>query len=594
MSTLELAMIGNCNIAALIDRRARIVWGCFPRLDGDPMFCAMLLDHGEAESGYFDIELKGLARTEQRYRRNTPIVETILHAEDGSVLQITDFAPRFEQFGRTFRPMMIAREVKPLAGMPRIKIRLRPMANYGSETPERTQGSNHIRFVGHGLTLRLTTDAPLSYIGQEISFTLDGPLHFLLGPDETVAQSPAHVYRDFFEQTEHHWLEWCRYLSLPFEWQEAVIRAAITLKLANFEDSGAIVAAVTTSIPEAPNTERNWDYRFCWLRDSYFVVHALNRLGVIRPMEDYLRFIIDVADVTEVQDLQPVFGITQEMKLTETVADALPGYRGMGPVRIGNGAYTQIQNDGYGHVVLALTQSFFDHRLSKPGDESLFLRLETLGHKALQKWSQPDAGLWEFRSRTAVHTFSALMCWAACDRLARIARHLGLPERQRFWRKEAEKIRSAILEQAWSEKRNSFVGVLGGEELDASLLLMGDLGFLRFSDPRFIGTVETLEKELRRGNYLFRYAAEDDFGRPETSFNVCTFWFIDALAGIGRQEKARELFETMLAARNHVGLLSEDVDPANGELWGNFPQTYSMVGLINSAMRLSKTWKEAF
>ena len=244
--------------------------------------------------------------------------------------------------------------------------------------------------------------------------------------------------------------------------------------------------------------------------------------------------------------------------------------------------------------MLAATQSFFDHRLSSPGDESLFRRLETLGHKALSKWCEPDAGLWEFRNRQHVHTFSALMCWAACDRLARIARRLSLGERQRFWRQEAEKIRSAILEQAWCDKRNSFVGVLGGGELDASLLLMGDLGFVRFSDPRFIGTVETLEKELRRGNYLFRYAAEDDFGRPETSFNVCTFWFIDALAGIGRREKARELFETMLAARNHVGLLSEDVDPATGELWGNYPQTYSMVGLINSAMRLSKTWEEAF
>ncbi len=594
MSTLELAMIGNCNIAALIDRRARIVWGCFPRLDGDPMFCALLLNHGEAEAGFFDIELKGLARSEQRYRRNTPIVETILYAEDGSAVQVTDFAPRFKQFGRTFRPMMIAREIKPLAGLPMISVRLRPMVNYGKSRPTRTQGSNHIRYVGEELTLRLTTDAPVSYVSEETAFTLDEPMHFLLGPDETVAGSVALACREFFEQTETYWFEWCRYLAVPFEWQEAVIRAAITLKLASFEDSGAVVAAITTSIPEAPGSQRNWDYRFCWLRDSYFVVHALNRLGVTRSMEGYLRFLVDVADVKDVEDLQPVFGITQKSDLTETVAEALPGYRGMGPVRIGNGAYTQIQNDGYGHVVLAVTQTFFDQRLTKPGDESLFRRLEALGDKALLKWSEPDAGLWEFRSRKAVHTFSALMCWAACDRLARIAGRLGIAERQRFWRHRAEDIRSAILEQAWSEKHNSFLGELGGGELDASLLLMGDLGFLSYKDPRFIGTVEALERELRRGNYLFRYAAPDDFGRPETSFNVCTFWFIDALAGIGRREKARELFEAMLASRNHVGLLSEDVDPTSGELWGNFPQTYSMVGIINSAMRLSRTLEEAF
>jgi GH15 family glucan-1,4-alpha-glucosidase len=289
-----------------------------------------------------------------------------------------------------------------------------------------------------------------------------------------------------------------------------------------------------------------------------------------------------------------VFGITQEKDFPEWQADALPGYRGMGPVRIGNDAYKQIQNDGYGHVVLASAQSFFDERLPTPGDESLFFRLEALGEKAVEKWDKPDAGLWEFRSRADVHTFSSILCWAACDRLSRIAEHLGLDERAAYWDRHAGDIREAILEKAWNEEKKCMAAAFGGSELDASLLLMGELGFLDYDDPRFVGTVDAIERELRRGNFLFRYAAEDDFGRPETAFNVCTFWFIDALAGIGRVDEAREIFEAMLGSRTKLGLLSEDLDPVSGELWGNFPQTYSMVGLINSAMLLSRRWEDAF
>ncbi|MDX1581738.1 MAG: glycoside hydrolase family 15 protein, partial [Alphaproteobacteria bacterium] len=397
----------------------------------------------------------------------------------------------------------------------------------------------------------------------------------VLGPDETLSEGLLAAGRDFLEQTEQYWQEWCRYLSLPFEWQPAVIRAAITLKMSSFEESGAIIAAATTSIPEAPDTGRNWDYRLCWLRDSYFTVHALNRLGVTRTMEGYLRFLINVADVSRVEDLQPVFGITQEKDFPEWQADALPGYRGMGPVRIGNDAYKQIQNDGYGHVVLASAQVFFDERLPSPGDESLFYRLEALGEKAIQKWDKPDAGLWEFRNRADVHTFSSILCWAACDRLAAIATHLGLNERAGYWERHASDIREAILERSFNREKNCIAAAFGGSDLDASLLLMGELGFLPYDDPRFIGTVEAIEKELRRGSHMFRYAAEDDFGRPETAFNVCTFWFIDALAGIGRLDEAREMFEGMLASRTKLGLLSEDLNPETHELWGNFPQTYS-------------------
>jgi GH15 family glucan-1,4-alpha-glucosidase len=347
-------------------------------------------------------------------------------------------------------------------------------------------------------------------------------------------------------------------------------------------------------VPEAPNSGRNWDYRYCWLRDAYFVVHALNRLGATRTMEEYLRYITNVAASMTDGRLQPVYSITLESQLVEREETKLAGYRGMGPVRVGNQAYEHVQNDVYGSVIMAATQMFFDQRLSQPGNARIFERLEKIGEQAIRVFDKPDAGLWEFRTKTKVHTFSAVMCWAACDRLARVASRLQLENRAAYWRKHADHIHGVITEKAWNERRNSFVESFGGEDMDASLLLLHHLGFLASDDPRFAGTVAAVEQDLRRGDFLLRYATSDDFGVPETAFTTCTFWYIDALAALGREDEARELFENMLTCRNHVGLLSEDLDPETRELWGNFPQTYSMVGLISSAMRLSKPWEEAF
>jgi GH15 family glucan-1,4-alpha-glucosidase len=600
MADLDLAPIGNCIIAALIDKRGRHVWCCLPRFDGDPVFCS-LLDHREGgaggqagEGGFFETAVEELFAAEQRYVGNTAIVETTLTDAAGATVRVVDFAPRFERFGRIFRPMMLIRRIEPVNGRARIRVRMRPRFSYGSVRPAMTYGSNHVRYVAGETALRLTTDAPVGYVVEEEPFVLDGPLHFVIGPDEGPPQSVASLAREFLEETSHYWTEWSRQLSIPFEWQDAVIRAAITLKLCSFEESGAIVAALTTSIPEYADSGRNWDYRFCWLRDAYFVVHALNRLGATGTMEEFIRYITNVAALEPAGILKPVYAIMPSRALDEREVPSLAGYRGMGPVRVGNLAHVQVQNDSYGSVVLAAAQMFFDRRLTRAGDLALFQQLEALGTHAARLGLTPDAGLWEFRGRTRVHTHSAVMCWAACRRLAKIAHRLGLAERQAHWWSEADRLREAIVEQAWNPQLNSFVACFGGEDIDASLLLLQEVGFLSASDPRFLGTLELVEKRLRRGNHLLRYDTADDFGLPHTSFIVCTFWYIDALAVVGRREEARELFEQILAARNHVGLLSEDLDPASGKLWGNFPQTYSMVGLIVSAMRLSRSWEEAF
>jgi len=589
---LELAVIGNCTWGALIDSRARLVWACLPRFDSDPLFPA-LLDAAPEHDGSFTIDLVDFESCEQSYDGNTAILVTVLRDRAGNALEIRDFAPRFVNRGRFYRPALLVRRLRPLRGDPRIRILLRPRHGYGALRPSLTRGSNHLRIVTPDLTMRLTTDGPIAYVAGAVPFVLDRPIDLILGPDESLAGAIGATARDFDERTRDYWTEWSRTLSIPFEWQDAVIRAAITLKLCHFEETGAIVAALTTSIPEAPDTGRNWDYRFCWLRDAYFVIHALNQLGATKTMEAYLSYIQNLASGAEGQ-LQPVYGIALEANLEERTEPQLAGYRGMGPVRVGNQAYRQPQHDVYGSLVLAATHSFFDQRLLHRGGMRLFELLERFGARAALLWDQPDAGLWELRTRSHVHTFSAAMCWAACDRLAKIALQLGEAARAARWRAEADRIRAGILEQAWSEKRNSFAASFGGHEMDASLLLLNEIGFIAAEDPRFASTVAAVEKDLRRGPYLLRYAEPDDFGAPSTAFNVCTFWYIGALTALGRRDEARELFENMLARRNRLGLLSEDLDPATGELWGNFPQTYSMVGLITAATRLSKSWGDAF
>ncbi|HXZ55306.1 MAG TPA: glycoside hydrolase family 15 protein [Burkholderiales bacterium] len=595
MSGLDLALIGNSSVAALLDAQARIVWSCLPRFDSDPAFCALLRpEEGPDRRGLFEVDLADFERSEQAYIAHTPILRTRLYDRHGGGVEIVDFAPRFQQFGRLFYPVMLMRQIRPLAGSPRIRVRLRPMCDYGARRPPVTWGSNHVRYVMPDMDLRLTTDLSITAVLEETPVVLREPVSLVLGPDETLHVSPGEAFRRFLDETAAWWRDWVRGLAISFEWQEPIIRAAITLKLNAYEDTGAIVAAVTTSIPESAGSGRNWDYRYCWLRDAYFVVNALNRLNATGTMERFLDFIINTAAGTNGADLQPVYSVTGKAGIAESEAPSLPGYRGMGPVRIGNQAYSQHQHDVYGAAVLAAAHVFFDARLALRSDQALFRQLERLGERAAALYDQPDAGLWELRGARHVHTFSSVMCWAACDRLAKIAARIGLEDRARHWRSRADAMHAAICERAWNAKRSSFASTFGGEHLDASLLLLHELDFLRPDDPRFAGTVRAVEKDLKRGDFVFRYTQPDDFGVPDNAFAVCTFWYVDALASLGRAQQARSLFESLIARCNQHGLLSEHIEPATGELWGNFPQTYSMVGLINSAMRLSISWDQAF
>lgn len=591
-SNLNLGVIGNCSIAALVDEQARIVWGCFPRIDSDPTFCSLLMGSSDKDYGYFSIELVDQARSSQRYLRNSAILETILYDLHGGSIQILDFAPRFYHYGRVFHPTMVIRRITCMNGLPRVVVKLRPANEKGAHPAETVLGSNHIRFLGTEQSLRMTSDGPASLIYNETPFVLQKPINLILGPDEPLHDSPRSVGTAFLEKTLDYWKGWVKHLSLPLEWQDVVIRAAITLKLCSFYETGGIVAALTTSIPEYQGTSRTWDYRYCWLRDAYFVVQALNRLSTSGTMENYVAYVKNLVVASHDKTLQPLYGLSYEKDLPEETADHLNGYRDNGPVRFGNAAFTQKQNDTYGSVILALTPGFFDERLDHDGDTQLFSLLEGLGEQAAALWNEPDAGLWEYRTRADVHTYSSAMCWAACDRLAQIARQLKLTERAEKWEKLAAPMQQQILEKAWNPEIESFTSSFGGKDLDASLLLLPEIGLLPADDPRFLKTLENIEKNLKHGYGLFRYKNPDDFGQPETLFTVCSLWYAMALHRVGRKDDARDVFTHILNQRNALGLLSEGAHPETNELWGNYPQTYSMVGLIQVARLLSRSWDQ--
>ena len=592
---LNLWPIGNCQASALIDEKARMVWSCLPRFDSPPIFSALLQGtkntDGEVQ-GFWSIELEDCVQLTQKYERNTAILVTEMRDRQGSGLRIQDFSPRFQQRGRSYRPVALARIVTPLSGSPRVRVRLRPVTGWTTNRPTQTLGSNHIRFPLDELILRLTTDAPIRMCNDERCFRVEKKLHFFLGPDESFVGDIAPTLTQMLNNTRMEWRSWVRGLATPPQWQEEVIRAAITLKLCQYEETGAIIAAMTTSIPEFPDSGRNWDYRFCWIRDAYYTVEALNRLGALDVLEGYLTYLRNIVDDARGGHIQPMYKVMGEGNIPERHIDSLTGYRDMSPVRSGNDAFKQIQHDAYGQIVLSSAQAFFDERLFRKSGLEDFHALERVGDLAWSVYDKPDAGPWELRTKASVHTYSAAMCWAACDRLAKVAGVLGQATRSRHWDFRAHAMREKIIENAWRPNSDAISSTWDEDERDASLLQLLDLGLIEANDPMFKKTLFRLEKVLRRGDHLLRYAHEDDFGLPQTSFNVCTFWFIEALYLSGRKDEARSIFESMLSMRTAAGLLSEDIDPYSHEHWGNYPQTYSLVGIINCAVLLSQDWRD--
>ncbi|MEW6363585.1 MAG: glycoside hydrolase family 15 protein [Acidobacteriota bacterium] len=582
----ELGLIGNCQFAALVHQSGEIVWCCLPRFDSEPVFSTLLdARHG----GRFLVAPAGGESGKQRYLPNTNVLVTEFRASDGA-FRVIDFAPRFGQYGRRFHPTQIVRILEPLGGMPRVRAYCEPRRGWDRGVPSAVLGSNHVRYDNFADPLRLWTDVPLSYLGGQ-PFALTERRHFLLSWGASVEESLPALCDRFLTETVRYWQRWVKHCDVPPLYQEEVIRSALALKLHCFEDTGAIVAATTTSIPESPGSGRTWDYRYCWLRDAFHVLGAFRLLGQFEERESFVQYLFNVVAGNSNLDLAPLYRIDGTGDLDERVLEGWAGYSDEKPVRIGNLAARQRQNDIFGELVLALAPVFLDDRFRAEQTSIMLELIDRLAQKAISVAGTPDAGIWEYRREARPQTFSSVMCWAAADRMALVAgRHL--PERRQFYVDAADNIRREILSGAWNESPGGFAATYGGSDLDAALLNLPMLHFLPPGDERLIATVDAVARQLGRGGWVLRYQSDDGLGVPSVAFTICTFWLAQALAALGRTAEAKAVFETALSARSPLGLMSEDYDPLTRRMWGNFPQAYSHVGLIHAAFSVSPPWRD--
>ena len=581
-----LGIVGNCSYSALL-RDGSVEWLCWPRPDSSFVF-GPLLDR--ERGGAFTVEGIDATDVRQEYVENTNVLRTVFRCSGGE-FELLDFAPRFQLYDRFFKPSMFVRILRPLSGEPRARVRCHPVYEYGLIETRYWRASNHIEFTGFPVPVRLTTNVPLTYVEDEQPFLLEEDRHLVLTWGEPLEVGLEETAERFLERTLDYWRRWVKHTRVPRDYQSEVIRSALTLKLHQYEDTGALLAATTTSLPEHPGSGRTWDYRFCWLRDAYFTLNALERLGHSEEMERFLGYLRNLAEERH-GALQPVYRISGASDAAERELEHLAGYRGEQPVRIGNQAFEHVQNDVYGEMVLAVSRLFLDTRFAGEVPPPTAVEIvQELVDQIEGRLEEPDAGLWEFRGRTRLHSFAVLMHWAGARRAVEVAETLGAAGLAAQARKVETQAAELLDTRCWNDEVGALTQVAGEPQLDAALLLAVHLGYLEPDDPRATSHVDAIRSALSvDGGLLRRYTTPDDFGEPQAVFTVCTFWLVEALAILGRTTEARELFERLLGLHNGLGLYSEDILPDTLEQSGNFPQTYSHVGLINAAFRLSRKW----
>ena len=583
----DYGFIGNLLSCALVANDGSIDWLCLPRFDSDACFAALL---GTEENGYWKIApASDDAKVTRRYRDGSTILETRFETADG-IVTLIDFMPisQDEEHVDLFR---IVRGDKGHVPM-RMEFVLR--FGYGETVPWVRRTDFGLRAVAGPDAVELHTHAELR--GENYHTVAE----FSVGEGASVPFAlcwhPSHRARETridpearLAETDAWWREWsgrCRFGDhAPHPWREAVVRSAITLKGLSYGPTGGILAAATTSLPERIGGERNWDYRYCWIRDATLTLYALLTSGYREEARAWRQWMLRAA-AGHPSQLQIMYGLSGERRLNETTLDWLDGYEGSKPVRIGNAAHDQLQIDVYGELMDALhVGRKFQLEPSRESWSFQQVLLEILK----RRWPRPDKGIWEVRSGARHFTHSKLMAWVAYDRAVKGVEDYGLSGKVEEWRREREKIRGEILAHGWSEKRQSFVQTYDGEALDAALLMIPTVGFLPADDPRVVSTVLAIRRDLTEDGLLLRYrtdASDDGVSGQEGSFLVCTFWLADALSMIGRTDEAKELFERLLSLRNDLGLLAEEYDPREKRHLGNFPQAFSHVGLINTANNL--------
>ena len=585
-STLNFGIIGNCQSSALINENSSIDWCCLPQFDSGSVF-AKILD--EEKGGSFKIECDETYNTSQNYIENTSILVTKFENEEKS-FEVIDFMPRYQkENGSFYSPPEIIRFIKLVKGKPRFKILYDPKLEYALGNTNTYIKDEFIVSVvdekRYG-TLYLYTDLNKKDIIKGHEIEIDTDCFLSVSYNEKIESVTLNQVILDFEKTKIYWMNWCHKTPKFKNYNSEILRSAMTLKLLTFEKTGAVLAAATTSLPETIGEVRNWDYRFCWIRDASMVIKIITKLGHKKIVKNFIDFIVNlIPDKNE--KLQIMYGISGEKILTEKILSHFIGYENSKPVRIGNAAYSQKQNDIYGILMDAIHFKIDKYREDNDKHEELWSIVKLIIWVVEKNWKLPDRGIWEFRNENRHFTFSKLLCWVAVDRAIKISKIFKRKKSSKKWEILRKEIKTDILENGWNKRKKAFTQSYGSNDLDASVLLMEQYEFIDAMDPKYISTVKAIERELSFEGLLFRYKNIDDFGKPSSSFTVCSFWFAYSLFKIGEEEKSRKYFNELLSYSNHLGLFSEDLDFKSKRLLGNFPQAYSHLALIETAMNFN-------
>lgn len=583
---LQYGIIGNCKTSALVNRKGSIEWMCYPRFDSSSVF-AKILDKNKG--GSFDIIPDRKSEYEQHYIENTNILETIVKNEDYS-FRIIDFFPRYKKImpkkrNRMFKINQLIRIVEPLQGKPKVKISFNPRLDYARDETHLTDHDNYIKVQKEHKNLYFMTNLEHDKILNPEFTELNTRKYFILGDKHS--EYTVKKCLSILNATKKYWKKWVDTLVLPEENRDRIIRSALTLKLLTYSETGAIIAASTTSIPEEIGSERTWDYRYCWVRDAAFCAEAFKKIGRDYEAKTLMEFIIEKALRDDF--IQPLYGIRGETRIKEYTLDHLEGFMGSKPVRAGNAAYNQIQHDIYGEIINIIYLYFVYYQYEKKMTKKFWRFLIYVVNQIRFNWERKDSGIWEFRGIYEHFTFSKLMCYVGVDRAIKVAQHFGKEEYVNDWLELKEEIRNELLTHGYNQEVNAFTIYYGSQDLDAANLLMAHFEFLENTDPRLINTIKAMYNNLLHDKFAVqRYNMHDDFGISKSAFTICSFWLVDALHYIGETEKAHDIYNRLLKKSNHLWLYSEDIDIESKKLIGNFPQAYTHIALINSSLLLSE------
>lgn len=587
MNNLNYGIAGNCRTAYLVSETGAIDWLCLPYFDSSSVF-ARLLD--KEKGGTFEILVDEDCNIEQSYIRNTNILCT-RYTKGQDSFEVLDFMPRYKSNNSDYYyPPDVIRYFIYRYGKPSFRVRYMPALEYAKYKTKTIIEDDYIKsFTERGEydSLYLYTNLKKEDILNQSEIFLEKDAFILLSYNQKLLKQTMEMQYLQLHKTKAYWIDWAYSLTSFTKYQREIVRSALVLKLLSFEKTGAVLAAVTTSLPESIGRNRNWDYRYCWIRDASMVVRVLAKLGHLNTVKQFMNFIIDIIPDKD-EKIQIMYGINRQKTLREETLDHLSGYEDSKPVRIGNAAYLQKQNDIYGVLMDVIYQQFKIFDTSLENSEFLWTLARSIVKIVEENWRNPDKGIWEIRTEEKHFTFSKVLCWVAIDRGISIARIIRKDKYAEQWRQLANEIREDILKNAWNDEAKSFTQFYGSKDQDAANLLMESYGFIDANDEKYKLTVKAIEKDLCRNGLMYRYRNKDDFGIPSSAFIMCTFWLINSLQAIGESKRAVKLFDDLLKYSNHVGLFSEDIDFESKRLLGNFPQAYSHLALIETAIKLSK------